>query len=554
LREHLWLRTLGIERKPRSDAFDFLIKDNKMSRFRIEHASCFMVFIMIFTPLSLFSLPRILRFLIRLRLKAQGVALSWIFFLFLLGAGISTARAYVTEGASWASGTTVTFQLGLGNAGRTLTDGNTSWNTAASPILDMWDQKIQRVSLTGVVNPSAPVSSGDGVNSIVFSSTVFGQSFGSSTLAVTYYRYSSSRMSEADILFNTAQSWDSYRGAVRYGAGGRGIGEIRRVLLHEMGHALGLGHPDQGGQSVDAVMNSIMGNRETLSNDDVAGGQSLYGAPTPPPTPTPTATPTPTPASHVANISTRMNVGLNDDVLIGGFIVRGSQSKKVIVRALGPSLSGAGVTGAMANPTLELHDSTGATIATDDDWQTGGQSTQISASGLAPSNSLESAIIATLAPGSYTAIVRGVNSTTGIALVEGYELDSTTTRLVNVSTRGHVGVNDDVLIGGFIIRGSQSKKVVVRALGPSLSGAGVAGAMANPTLELHDSTGATIATDDNWQTGGQSAQISASGFAPSNSLESAIIATLAPGSYTAIVKGVNGGTGVGMVELYDLDP
>ena len=182
------------------------------------------------------------------------------------------------------------------------------------------------------------------------------------------------------------------------------------------------------------------------------------------------------------------------------------------------------------------------------------KASQISASGLAPSNSLESAIIMTLSPGNYTAIVRGVNSTTGIAMVEGYELDSTTTRLVNVSTRGHVGVNDDVLIGGFIVTGSQSKKLVVRAVGPSLTGAGVAGAMANPTLELHDSTGATIATNDNWQTGGQASQISASGFAPSNSLEWAIIATLPPGNYTAIVRGVNNGTGVGMVEIYDLDP
>ena len=259
-------------------------------------------------------------------------------------------------------------------------------------------------------------------------------------------------------------------------------------------------------------------------------------------------------SSHLANISTRMNVGVNDNVLIGGFIVSGSQSKQLIIRAVGPSLTAAGVTGAMANPMLELHDSTGALIASNDNWQTGGQASQISASGLAPSNALESAIIATLPSGNYTAIVRGVNSTTGIALVEVYELDSTTTRLMNVSARGRVGVNDAVLIGGLIVSGSQPKQLIVRAIGPSLTAAGVAGALPNPMLELHDSTGALIASNDNWQTGGQASQISASGLAPSNSLESAIIATFPPGNYTAIVKGVNNTTGVGMVEVYDLDP
>ena len=504
-----------------------------------------MVFIMIFTPLSIFTSAGLPTSVAKPRLRGLKGAFAWLVFVLLLGLGLSTARAYDTEGPSWASGTTVTFQLGLGNAGRTLIDGNTSWNTAASPALDMWDQNIQRVSLAGVNNPSAPVATGDGVNSIVFSSTVFGQSFGSNTLAVTYYRYSGSRFSEADVLFNTAQNWDSYRGSVRF-SGNRAIGEIRRVLLHELGHAIGLGHPDQAGQNVDAVMNSMMGNRETPSSDDIAGSQSLYGAPTP--------TPTPTPVSRLGNVSTRANVGLNDNVLIGGFIVKGSQSKQLIVRALGPSLSAAGVTGAMANPTLALHDSTGALIASNDNWQSGGQSSQISASGYAPSNSLESALIATLAPGTYTAIVRGVNNTIGVALIEAYEMGSSAARLSNVSTRAHVGINDDVLIGGFIVNGSQSKPLVVRALGPSLSAAGVTGAMANPTLALHDSSGTQIASNDNWQSGGQSSQISASGYAPSNSLESAILATLSPGTYTAIVRGVNSATGVGMVEVFDRDP
>jgi hypothetical protein len=260
--------------------------------------------------------------------------------------------------------------------------------------------------------------------------------------------------------------------------------------------------------------------------------------------------------SHLANISTRLNVGVSDDVLIGGFIVGGPVPKRMILRAIGPSLTGAGVTGAMANPTLELHDSTGATIATNDNWRTSAQASEISASGLAPTNPLESAIVATLQPGNYTAIVRGVNNTTGIALVEGYELDSTATRLVNVSTRGHVGVGNDVLIGGLIVTGGNSKTVVVRALGPSLgTGANpLAGALVNPVLELHDGSGNLLSSNDDWANSSQHAAIVASGLAPPNSLESAILTTLSPGNYTAIVRGVNDATGIGLVELYDLDP
>src|SRR5437667_12378271 len=272
-----------------------------------------------------------------------------------------------------------------------------------------------------------------------------------------------------------------------------------------------------------------------------------------PASPTPTSTPG---SSHLANISTRVNVGVNDDVLIGGFIVRGPDTKKLILRAIGPSLTGAGVSGAMADPTLELHDSTGATIATNDNWQTSAQASEIIASGMAPTNPLESAIMATLQPGSYTAIVRGVNNTTGIALVEGYELDSTATRLVNISTRGHIGVGNDVLIGGLIVTGGDSKTVIVRALGPSLgTGANpLAGALVNPVLELHDGSGNLLSSNDDWVNSPQHSAIVASGLAPPNSLESAILTTLSPGNYTAIVRGANTTTGLGLVEVYDLDP
>ncbi len=212
----------------------------------------------------------------------------------------NTTWAYVEEGAAW-SGGTVTFQFALGSAGKTLSDGNTSWDAAALPAPDAWNAIMRNLHFTGILNPSAPVSSGDGVNTVSFSNSVFGQSFGSTTLAVTYYRYSGGRMSEADVLVNKAWTWDSYRGALRFGSNGYAVPDIRRVLTHELGHALGLAHPDQNGQNVDAIMNSMISSRETLSNDDISGAQALYGGPsasptpTPTPTPAPSATPTPTP-------------------------------------------------------------------------------------------------------------------------------------------------------------------------------------------------------------------------------------------------------------------
>lgn len=215
-------------------------------------------------------------------------------------------QAYVLEkdsqGASinWVLGSTVTFQMALGNAGRTLIDGNTSWDVAALPAPGFWNQNVRDLHFLTVINPSAPVSRGDRVNTVAFASTFFGSSFGSNTLAITYYAWdSNNHTQEADILFNNHQSWDSYRGALRFGSNGAAIGEIRRVLIHEMGHALGLNHPDQAGQHVSAIMNSIISGVEATTADDISGAQFIYGAssglPTPTPTPTPIPTPTPTP-------------------------------------------------------------------------------------------------------------------------------------------------------------------------------------------------------------------------------------------------------------------
>ena len=468
------------------------------------------------------------------------------------------AEGYVLEGVSWPNGSVVTFKMGLGSAGRTLIDGNTSWDTAAAPALTAWDNVVARLDYTSNV-ASTSASSGDHVNSVVFSTTVFGQKFGSGTLAVTYYKYMGNNIDgtivEADILFNKNQQFDSYRGPLRYGTSGWAIGDIRRVFIHELGHALGLDHPDQHGQHVDAIMNSVTSNRETLSADDTAGAQSLYGAPTPTPTPTPIPTPNPS-GSHFGNISTRMDVGSGSNVMIAGFMVWGSQSKTLLVRALGPTLGNYGIANVLSDPMLELHNSSGATIATNDNWQTGSQASQISSSGYAPNNSNEPALIATLAAGSYTVVVRGYNNSTGIGLVEVYELDTLSSRLSNISTRGQVGTDQSVLIAGVIIEGSTSKKLIIRALGPSLAAApfSLSGTLSNPALELHDSSGNLLASNDDWGTGTQAAAISSSGFSPPNAKESAIIATLPTGNYTAIIRGVNNSTGIALVEAYDLDP
>ena len=490
--------------------------------------------------------------------RQRSVAsLQILSFLIVLTIGIllsHRAEGYVLEGVSWPSGSVVTFKMGLGSAGRTLIDGNTSWDTAAAPALTAWDNVVARLDYTSNV-ASTSASSGDHVNSVVFSTTVFGQKFGSGTLAVTYYQSVGGTIAEADILFNKNQQFDSYRGPLRYDTSGLAIGDIRRVFIHELGHALGLDHPDQHGQHVDAIMNSVTSNRETLSADDTAGAQSMYGAPAPTPTPTPRPTPNPS-GSHFGNISTRGDVGSGSNVMIAGFMVWGSQSKTILVRALGPTLGSFGVANVLSDPMIELHDSSGATIATNDDWQTGSQASQISSSGYAPNNSNEAALIATLAAGSYTVVVRGYNNSTGIGLVEVYELDTLSSRLSNISTRGQVGTDQSVLIAGLIIEGSTSKKLILRALGPSLAAPpfSLSGTLSNPALELHDSSGNLLASNDDWGTGTQAAAISSSGYSPRNAKESAIIATLPTGNYTAIIRGVNNSTGIALVEAYDLDP
>jgi uncharacterized repeat protein (TIGR01451 family) len=259
-----------------------------------------------------------------------------------------------------------------------------------------------------------------------------------------------------------------------------------------------------------------------------------------------------TPSGTLSNISTRMQVLGGNDVMIGGFVIGGSTSKTVVIRARGPSLVPFGITNALANPTLQLvRSSDQATLATNDDWGSATNAPALTASGFAPSNDLEAAILISLPPGAYTAIVSGVGGGTGVGIVEVFEVDHPETPLANISTRGRVLTGNDVMIGGFVIQGSAPQTVVIRARGPSLVPFGIANALANPTLQVvRSSDQAVMATNDDWQVGTNVAALSSSGFAPSNTLESAVLITLDPGAYTVIVSGIGGGTGVGIVEVF----
>jgi mono/diheme cytochrome c family protein len=263
--------------------------------------------------------------------------------------------------------------------------------------------------------------------------------------------------------------------------------------------------------------------------------------------------PTPT-GSRLGNIATRLQVGLGDDVLIAGFITRGSPDKRIMIRGLGPSLTALGVPNALSNPVLELYDQTGTLIASNDNWNDNANQQEIIDTTIAPASASESVILRKLPSDdtgiAYTAVLRGLGSTTGVGLLEVYDFDrGLGPQILNIATRGRVDTGDNVMIGGIIITGQSSQRIIVRAIGPSLP---VAGKLADPTLELHDGNGALLATNDNWRSDHE-AEIIATGIPPSNDLEPAIVATLLPANYTAIVRGTGNTTGVALVEVYALN-
>ena len=261
----------------------------------------------------------------------------------------------------------------------------------------------------------------------------------------------------------------------------------------------------------------------------------------------------PTVEARSLNISTRGNVAPGEGALIGGFIVSGNDSKEVLLRALGPSLGSSGLTQVVADPILTLYDASGAVVATNDDWESDPGASQIVADGLAPTDPAESATLQTLAPGAYTFVVTGKDPAPGIGLVEAYDLSAlSVSKLANLSTRGSVGLGDDVLIGGFIVGEVESSTVVLRAMGPSLASSGISEPLGDPTLTVFDANGVQIGGNDNWQDDISASQIEQNGLAPADETESATILHLPPGAYTAIVAGANDTVGVGLLELYNL--
>jgi sugar lactone lactonase YvrE len=259
-------------------------------------------------------------------------------------------------------------------------------------------------------------------------------------------------------------------------------------------------------------------------------------------------------ANNLLNLSTRAFVGTQTGVLIGGFILQGTAQATLVLRAIGPSLTAQGISGAVEDPSLELHDSSGALLVSNDNWQSGPDGAAIQRTGLAPTDPHESAIRTTVPAGAYTAIVSGVAGTSGVGLMEIYDLQQTTSRAGNLSTRGTVLSGDNVMIAGCIVGGSASKSLVVRALGPSLLNHGVNDALGNPHLGFFDANGAVVSTNEDWQGGPDATAIQNLGLAPESPLEAAVLVTLAPGAYTGIESPAPQDSGVGLIEIYDLSP
>jgi Fibronectin type III domain len=290
-----------------------------------------------------------------------------------------------------------------------------------------------------------------------------------------------------------------------------------------------------------AIAYNIDGEESPLSTE------ISYNVPVGSPSPSPTPE---NPIGGLVNVSTRDRVTSGEDVLIGGFIITGDTPCTVVLRGIGPSLTRSGVEHAARDPMLTLFDSTGAVLASNDDWDE--QDPVNIATGLMPTDPLESMVVATLPAGAYTVVLETKGSP-GVALFELYELgNDLASGVVNLSTRGRVGLGDDVMIAGFILTGDYSTQVIVRAIGPSLSDAGISQPLADPELELYDGNGSLIFQNDNWRSD-QEMQIVASGMAPSAEQESAIMVTLPAGNYTALVRGVGGSEGVALVELYTLE-
>ncbi|MFN2474973.1 MAG: matrixin family metalloprotease [Chthoniobacterales bacterium] len=434
-----------------------------------------------------------------------------------------------------------------------LSDGSASFNASAADALNTWNQYLAHMQFRPVIGSLLPAADGDADTSVLFANTVYGKPFGDRVLAVTYTNSRNKVLTEADVTFNNALDWDSYSGPRRTEY------DFHRVALHEFGHVFGLDHPDQNHPDVGyvapkpppiAIMNSTITSTDTLQPDDISGAHALYdNGP---------AYLAANPAPTLVNLSTRAFVGTGANVLIGGFIVQGSQPATVILRGIGHSLATQGIARPLTDPMIELRNASNVLLASSDDWIDGANSETIASYGLDPSNSRESAIFQTLSPGSYTVVLRafdnGDGDLTGTGVVELYDLHTTGGRAGNISSRGQILTGDDIMVAGFISGGGVSKELVVRGIGPSLQATGVANPLPNPTLELRDASGNLVRQNDDWRTDPEAAAVQRSGLAPKDDLEAAIHVTIGGGLYTAILRGANDTTGVGLVEVYDLSP
>lgn len=438
---------------------------------------------------------------------------------------------FVLEGAKW-PGPTIPMVVQVGQAPFILPDGSLSWNASAENAFQIWNEQMRDVQFTWTEQD--PGANQPNVTQVLFSSGAYNYNFDSDTLAVTLLKYSGGVMHEADVLFNNGINWTS-SGTVVPGR------DFHRVALHEFGHVIGLDHPDQNHQNVSSIMNANVSGITTLTADDAAGAHALYGAP---------ANAPPTMANaRLANISTRAVVGTGDKVLIAGFILR-DQTKPVLIRALGPTLTTFGVGGAVTDPTLSLNNQGGSVLFSNDDWADSQQS-DIQQTGLPPPDQREAAIKATLAPASYTAIASGKDNTSGVGLIEVYDLETTSGKAYNISTRGIVGGGENVMIAGFVIKGPQNDNLVIRGIGPGLQGL-VNGFVPDTKLELRNSQGQVITTNVGWQSDANQGVVGFYKLAPTSPKDSAIYAQLVPGSYTVVFSSPSNATGVGLIEVYDV--